>query len=234
MPAPDRRCARLVGALARLLPRGLCQLCALPSNTPLCAACLAQHFGDAVPRCPRCALRAPCGACVLAPPRFVRALALGDYTPPLDRLIERLKFGAQPRLGRWLGVQLAQRWHAAGLALPHCVVAVPLAPARLRERGYNQAWEIALGFAAALRLRVDAGALQRCRDTAAQSLLPRAARAANVRGAFVAHARPGTRMLLVDDVMTSGCTLDAAADALLRGGAAEVAVAVALRTPAPD
>ncbi|OIQ86677.1 orotate phosphoribosyltransferase [mine drainage metagenome] len=111
---------------------------------------------------------------------------------------------------------------------------MPLGEGRLRERGYNQAWEIARGLAATLHLRVDAAALERCRDTAAQSTLPRAARAANVRGAFTARIRAGARVLLVDDVMTSGCTLDAAAAALLRGGAAEVAVAVALRTPPPD
>ena len=233
-PAARDAAPTLAARLAWLLPRGLCQLCALPSGEPLCPACLAQYFGDDGPRCPRCALHAPCGACALAPPRFVRALTLGDYAPPLDRLVERLKFGAQPQLGHWLGTQLARRWAAARLPLPHGVVAVPLAAGRLRERGYNQAWEIARGFATALRLRADAAALARCRDTAAQSTLPRAARAANVRGAFTACVRPGARMLLVDDVMTSGCTLDAAAAALLHAGAAEVVVAVALRTPRPD
>lgn len=177
----------------------------------------------------------PCGACALAPPPFARTLTLGDYAPPLDRVIARLKFGAQPALGSWLGAELAQRWAAARFPLPDGVVAVPLSAGGLRARGYNQAWEIARGFAAALRLNADATVLRRRRDTAPQASLPRAQRAGNVRGAFVASAvARRMRLLLVDDVMTSGCTLQAAADALLRAGAAEVAVAVALRTPAPD
>ncbi len=235
--APRPRATReaLCDALAHWLPRGLCQLCALPSRAPLCSACEERYLGASAARCPRCAARAPCGACMLAPPPFARTLTLGDYAPPLDRVIARLKFGAQPALGHWLGALLGQRWAAARLPRPDRVVAVPLSDARLRARGYNQAWEIARGLAATLRLHADATLLGRCRDTAAQSSLPRTQRADNVRGAFVVRGRARlARVLLVDDVMTSGCTLQAAAGALLRAGAAEVAVAVALRTPAPE
>lgn len=223
-----------------LRPRGLCRLCALPCEAPLCGACATRYLGVAVPRCPRCARPlprqgAPCGGCLLAPQAMRRCVTLANYAPPLDRLVASLKFGAEPALGRWLGDLLARTWRDAGLARPAMVVPVPLSDPRLRLRGYNQAWEIARGFARALHAPARTDLLRRLRDTEPQSSLPLARRARNLRGAFEASAAVrGRRVVLVDDVMTSGCTLDAAADALLRGGAAEVAVAVALRTPAPD
>lgn len=191
-----------------LLPGGVCVLCALPCRAPLCEPCLDARMG-ARRRCARCALPlapppaptdAPppastdastdasrlCPACLRAPPAWRHAIALGDYAPPLDRLVRRLKFGADPMLGRWLGGLLGQAWTASGLAAPALVVPVPLSAARLDQRGYNQAWEVGRGLAAALRRRGDPGLLLRRRDTAPQSSLPLHQRARNVRGAFAA------------------------------------------------
>ncbi len=198
-----------------------------------------MHLHRTTPRCPRCArpLRhatTPCGGCLLAPLAVRRCVTLADYAPPLDRLVAGLKFGAEPALGRWLGGLLAQAWRGAGLPRPAMVVPVPLSGQRLRQRGYNQAWEIARGFARVLQAPARAALLHRLRDTAPQSSLPLARRAPNVRGVFMAQAAVrGRRVVLVDDVMTSGCTLDAAARALLRAGAVEVCAAVAFRTPPP-
>ncbi len=234
---------RLLHALTRaLLPEGRCRLCALPSRAPLCSACQCAYGLPGLRRCPRCASLLPdaaarCGACALHPPAHVRAMAWGDYVPPLDRLIASVKFGGDAALARWLGGLLAQRLPPAWSPLPHpppLVVPVPLSMQRLRQRGYNQAWEIARGLAAALQWPCDCQRLLRVRDGPAQSSLPLARRAANLRGAFVAHALPrACTVLLVDDVMTSGSTAEHACRALLRGGAREVAVAVVLRTPAP-
>jgi predicted amidophosphoribosyltransferase len=112
-----------------------------------------------------------------------------------------------------------------------CIVPVPLSPARLRSRGYNQALEIARGIAAATRARLAPELCQRSRDTAAQMDLPLAERARNVRGAFhCPGVVPGT-VAVVDDVMTSGGTLQEVAATLKRAGAARVVNWVVARTP---
>jgi ComF family protein len=229
------------GAGRALRPVGLCRLCALRCQAPVCADCVAQYLGDAPARCRRCALALHgggtlCAACLLEPPPFTVTLALGDYAPPQQRLIHQLKYGGEPMLGRWLGALLARRWQAARLPRPTLVLAVPLSAARLRQRGYNQAWEIARGVARELRVPARAALLRRDVERAPQTGLALARRAANVRGAFSANPEAarrlrGARVLLVDDVMTSGSTVSAAARVLLDAGAAEVTVAVALRTP---
>lgn len=157
---------------------------------------------------------------------------LGDYAFPNDRLVLRMKFGAEPAIGRWFGRLLAQRWRSDALPQPDLIVPVPLSRRRLLDRGFNPAWEIARSLARQLGCPADALALRRQRDGVAQSSLPLDARRRNVRGAYAAARRfDGRTILLVDDVLTSGATLDEAAGVLLRSGAAAVSVATALRTP---
>ena len=234
-----RDVARLPRAL---LPDGRCRLCALASRAPLCSACQCAMRRAPAWSCERCAVELPapavcCGACALRPPAFARTVAWGDYAAQLDRLVARIKHGEDPVLARWLGRLLARslraRWPSRQLAAAH-VLPMPMTPAALRRRGYNQAWELALGLARELGWSADCRQLLRRREGPAQSSLPLARRGANVRGAFEVRALPrGTRVLLVDDVMTSGASAEHAARALLRAGAAEVAVAVLLRTPPP-
>ncbi len=159
-------------------------------------------------------------------------MALGDYRFPNDQFILRMKFGAEPALGRWFGDLLGARWAEAGMPLPDRIVPVPLSRERLLERGFNPAWEMARRIAAALHRPAQAHALQRVRHGTAQSSLPLDARSRNIRGAYACSARfDGQTLLLVDDVMTSGATLHEATRVLLRQGAAAVWIAVALRTP---
>ncbi len=236
---PSRPFLLLQRLRAVLRPTGLCGLCALPSTQPLCEPCQAQYLPPEPTRCQRCALELAggavvCGTCLKSPPPYIQALALGDYAEPIDRLVQRLKFGGEPAIGRWLGRLLAQRWQQDGRPLPDLVVTVPLSKARLQARGYNQSWEMVGGFAGELNLRARSDVLLRVRDAAPQSGLPLAQRARNIRGAFTApRALEGARLLLIDDVMTTGSTLTEAAAVLLRQGASEVSVAVALRTPPP-
>ena len=124
----------------------------------------------------------------------------------------------------------------AGWPLPQLVLPVPLSAARLAERGYNQAWELAKRAAAALGLAADATLLQRPLDSAHQATLDRRARQQNLRTAFMVDPRrrarlQGLRVALVDDVMTTGATAHEAALVLLRAGATAVDIWVLARTP---
>ena len=136
--------------------------------------------------------------------------------------VQRLKYGRRSELARPLGLLLAR--YALGFAgRVDCVLPVPLHPARLRARGFNQSALLARPVARALGVRFDPWGLRRVRPTLDQAALAREDRGQNVRGAFVAGVpRPAERVLLIDDVRTTGATLAEAADALLRAGCAQV------------
>ncbi|SCC92172.1 putative PRTase-like [Thiomonas sp. X19] len=237
MPTTPASLLERMGAALR--PAGLCELCALPSRQTLCKPCTGQYLGGIEPRCSHCGLALAaggftCGACLRSPPPYIRTLTLGDYGVPIDRLIQRLKFGNEPAIGHWLGQLLAAHWRAAGHPLPGLVLPIPLSPSRLQQRGYNQAWEMARTFARELRVAARSDVLMRVREMPPQSSLPLALRTKNVRGVFAAPGRlKAQHVVLIDDVMTTGSTLGEAASVLQRAGAAEVSVAVALRTPPP-
>ncbi len=177
-----------------------------------------------------------CGACSTDPPPFERTITALDYAAPWDGLIRRFKFRAQPELATLFAGLLRAALHdepAPDLALP-----APLAEARLRERGFNQAWEVARRTARALGCPADARLLLRPRDTAHQVTLPHEQRFANVRGAFAVEPRryrevAGRSIALVDDVLTTGATAAEMARTLLAAGAASVHLWVLARTPAP-
>ncbi|HEY6308062.1 MAG TPA: ComF family protein [Candidatus Angelobacter sp.] len=176
-----------------------------------------------------------CELCRRARPRFVKAVAYGAYAGALRDLLHVFKYqqvrAAAPLLGGFLSRAVA----AAGIAVPLLLIPVPLATAKQRARGFNQAEGIARAFA---RLRpvagiqLDTGSLVRVRETVSQTGLTRHQRQANLRGAF-AVTRPervrGKRILLVDDVMTTGATAGECARVLLRAGASAVFVATVAR-----
>ncbi len=210
--------------LDALLPSA-CLLCGdLTGAEALCASCRADLPRLPEPRCPVCAIPlatlAPvCGACLARPPAFDATLALWRYGYPLDHLVQQLKFAH-----RLAGAALFAR---ALLAGPHpcgdVIVPVPLSSARLKERGFNQAVEIARPLARALGLPLDTTSLSRMRDTSPQSRLPWRARRDNVRHAFACTRDfTGRRVIVVDDVMTTGATLDAVARVLKDHGAQRV------------
>lgn len=117
---------------------------------------------------------------------------------------------------------------------PDLVVPVPLHPRRLRERGFNPAALLAQSLSRAWRVARDPVALRRLRDTPSQTLLDRRARKQNVRGAFLSRCKLPAHICLVDDVVTTGATLEAAARALRAGGATRITALCAARTPAPE
>lgn len=221
---------------------GLCAVCRGWSSARLCADCLTR-FARATPRCTRCAIALPgaaavCGTCLRRPPPFERSIAALDYTPPWSGLVARFKFHDAIDLAPAFAGLLAQAVQGGGAGAATLLLPAPLAPTRLRERGYNQSWELARRLGRALRIEADAALLLRVRDTPHQLDLPLAQRAANVRDAFAVEPRrrdeiAGREIALVDDVMTTGETAAAMARALLQAGAARVQVWVLARTPRP-
>jgi ComF family protein len=236
----DRR--RRIGCLVDSLWPMRCLLCGERGHArrDLCAACAAALPWNRS-ACLRCAIPLPrahevpspvCGDCLRHPPPLTEAHAAFVYAFPVDRLLPRLKFHGDLAAGRLLS-QLAADAFAA-LERPAALVPLPLHRARLRARGYDQALEVArpLGRALGIPLREDA--LLRVRATQAQSLLDAPQRRRNLHGAFAAIAAAPplpAHVALVDDVMTTGATLHAAAKALHRAGVERVDAWVCARVP---
>lgn len=203
----------------------------------VCAGCRADLPGWEAERCPVCAIGTPrtevCGSCLRSPPAFSRTLAAASYAFPLDAAIVRLKYGKDLGLTAALGGLMCDAVQDS--TLPEALLPMPLAVARLRERGFNQAAELARVLATRLRLPLLVAAARRTRDAAPQASLPLAGRAANVRGAFAcsAAAVKGLHVAIVDDVMTTGASLEELARELRRGGARDVSCCVLARTPRP-
>lgn len=212
-----------------------CLLCGAPGATePLCPACAAELPALPAPHCPLCLNPTPygerCGACLQQPPRFDHVIALYAYAFPVDRLVHQLKYAARFSLARHWGMALAARLDSLGTPVSR-VMPVPLHHERLAERGYNQSLEIARRLASALDLRLDYQNLVKTHATRPQAELPLAARQRNLQDAFACLADlEGEHVLLVDDVLTSGATLDAAARVLKQHGARAVSVCVVART----
>ncbi|USX26150.1 ComF family protein [Oxalobacteraceae bacterium OTU3CINTB1] len=248
------------GVLRSLLPTS-CALCGLGSDEALCPDCAAQFFGAnvALARCVCCANPLPgavvqpdaqpqpgrrpravpdrrlCGLCATHPPAFDVTLTAADYAMPVDQMVLQLKFGHRLALAvlfaRLLRDAVLQQ---PGFVLPALICPVPLGPRRLAERGYNQALEIARPLARSLGVALHPRLTARVRDTTAQSSVAPEQRQRNIAGAFAvpdpALVR-GRHIGIVDDVMTSGGTLDELAATLKRHGAARVSNLVFARTP---
>lgn len=227
--------------LARL--PSLCAICHGWGMQRVCAPCV-RRYAAALPRCGRCALPVPsgtavCGACVIEPPPYARTIAAVDYGHPWDSLITRFKFHAALDLAPALAAQMIAALRRSDTPAPTLLLPIPLSDARLRERGYNQAWELARRLGRVLHCPTDARLLLRVRDTPHQLAFPPAQRAGNVRAAFALEPRrrgelQGRSVTLIDDVMTTGATAAEAARTLLQAGAAEVGVWVIARTPRHD
>jgi len=230
-------------ALLRVLMPSLCALCGISCDDVVCDACRAAYAGGRPARCAQCAnplheaAGGPgiCGTCLRDPPAFDATVAAVDYAIPLDQLVLQLKFGARLALAPWFARQIRDAVLARpALPLPDLLCPVPLGPARLVERGFNQALEIARPLAAALGVACHPALAQRTLDTEAQSGVSPDARARNVRDAFAVidpDLVEGRHVGLVDDVMTSGHTLGELAAAFKRSGAARVTNFVFARTP---
>ncbi len=203
----------------------------------LCGAC-SRDFPRNDLCCPRCALplKAPaplCGECLEREPPFASAWVPFRYAHPLDLLEARFKFRGDLAAGRVLAELMIERATAEMPARPEAIVAVPLHVSRLRERGYNQALELAKPIGRTLGIPVVRDLLVRSRATTAQTGLDAPARRRNLRGAFVVSAASELpkHVVVFDDVMTTGATLRECTRALRRAGVSRVDVWALARAP---
>lgn len=209
-----------------------CFLCGSASqNNSWCNACDASLPRLPIAHCPVCALPtlngAVCGHCLQNPPGFMRTVAVYSYSFPLDKLVLALKYGEKLYLSRQLGVNIARQVKV----LPDCLIAMPLHPARLKERGFNQSMLLAHCIGRELKIPVFPFACQRVRNTPSQSSLPLKERGKNIRKAFTCTPDiVGKHVAIIDDVMTTGTTLNELALTLLNAGAREVSAWVIART----
>ena len=228
-------------ALQALLPSS-CALCGGDCNDAVCHPCCERYIVARAARCPRCANPCapgdalhPCGACRAM--RFDATIAAADYAAPLDRLVLELKFGGSLALAPWCALRLRDcALRRRGLALPNLLCPVPLGRTRLAQRGYNQALEIARPLSRALGIPLHPRLAIRALDTAAQASREPGARRDNIRNAFIVAPDAlalmrGQHIGIVDDVMSSGHTLNELAGLFKRFGAARVTNFVFARTP---
>lgn len=245
------RAAGGVTAGVRALQRQLlsqCAVCRAWPAQPLCNGCVTR-FAQPVPRCRTCAIALPfsgqpgtaddaprCGRCLSDPTPLDACLAAVSYGYPWAGVLTQFKFQGQPGWAGSLATLLRSTpWVEPALDHADVVVALPLSPRRLRERGFNQSLLLARALAPG---KTKAHLLLRLTDTPPQHALPRSDRLRNLRGAFAVDPLrtgevAGKRLVLVDDVMTTGASLFTAALALKAAGAAHVTGLVLARTEAP-
>jgi ComF family protein len=207
------------------------------------------------PRCKRCAIALPtdlsmgqrinpgvCIDCIQKPPPIDSALVLLDYGYPWSGLISRFKFGEHPGWATFFTATLLEapgvKQALTNLQSTDLILPVPLSKERLQTRGFNQAWELASALAkqSGSSAKTDSTLLIRVKNTRPQTELLRQERLANVRGAFQIDPLrvcelAGRRVILVDDVMTSGASLFTAAEALRAAGASHITGLILARTP---
>ena len=226
---------------ARLALPQRCELCAGVSGTELvCNACM-RDLPWLSSACPVCALPTStggvCGPCLSDPPPFDATIAAFSYAFPIDRLIHSLKYQGRLALAEWCADAILARRELPNSGVssrPDRLIALPLAIDRQRERGYNQAQEIARVISARTGIQLLPHGLSRVRATPPQAALPWTERAKNVRGAFSCELDLlGLTVALVDDVMTTGASLTEAARVLKASGAASVENWVVARTLPP-
>ena len=219
-----------------MLSSGACLLCGASSGeSGLCQGCF-----DSLPfaigeRCPVCAVSTPgatqCGRCLKHPPAYDRVVVALDYVSPVDFLIADLKYSRKLAAARALAYPLARRLEQE--PYPDIVLPMPIAVSRLRERGFNQASEIARHASSGFGIRICERIVRRSVARQSQTALPWRDRARNVRGAFDCESDlDGKTIAVVDDVITTGATLNELARTLKSAGADKVIGWIAARTPA--
>jgi len=206
-------------------------------ETGLCKPCLQSLPWHIAPQCPQCGLLSDgliCGSCLNAPPSFDATHALFSYDYPLDRLLQHYKYRESLHLADTFASLFISKLAGASISLaqkPDLIIPMPMHGERLKQRGFNQALEIARLISKATEIKLDYTACQRTRLTPPQASLPLKERIKNIRGVFKCEKNlQGLNIALVDDVMTTGASLNELAKTLKQAGAAHVECWVIART----
>lgn len=214
-----------------------CILCSSYQGTALglCEPCLQALPWHQSLQCPQCGLVSSgqiCGSCLAAPPSFDATHAVFTYDFPLDKLLQQYKYRETLQLSKTFSVLLEQKLKASQMDRKiDLVIPMPMHHKRLQERGFNQALEIARQLSNTTGLPLDYAACQRVKLTPPQASLPLKERSKNIRGAFHCGTDlQGLNVVLIDDVMTTGASLDELAKTLKQAGAAHVECWVIART----
>jgi len=199
----------------------------------ICRDCLDGLSYQGPDVCRQCGLTAYqskiCGNCLRSTPAFDRTLALFQYQYPVSSLLQRYKYGNQLDIATVLGKLLSK--HLSSSPLPDVLIPMPLHPHRLQERGFNQAVEIARVVSHEIEIPLDVHACKRVKFSAPQVTLPLKQRVRNMRNAFSCErSLENLRVALLDDVMTTGASLNALATAVKKAGAMHVECWVVART----
>ena len=223
--------------LFKLIFKQYCTLCASYKGgaVGLCDSCLQNLPWHHSSQCPQCSLLSDgrtCGHCLTAPPSFDATHSLFTYDFPLDRLLQQYKYRETLQLSRTFAAKLYEKLTAtASLNKINTIMPMPMHGKRLQERGFNQALEIARILSKLTHLPLDYKACERIKLTPPQASLPLKERSKNIRGVFECHANlEGLNIAIVDDVMTTGSSLDELAKTLKQAGAAHVECWVIART----
>lgn len=227
----------VVPRLLNLIYPSRCPVCEGQTDSftfsPICKTCWSGIKRYEGPSCSIC--REPftseyatlCGKCLRQRPPFTRAISYGLYSDTLKEALHLLKFSSAKRLAKPLGMLVA------GLDMPevHGIVPVPLSIKGLRDRGFNQTMLISRTVSKGLGIPLFAGLLYKNKETPSQVGLSAKERLLNLRGAFSTRRRlNGEKVLLVDDIMTTGATASECARTLLKAGAGEIFVATVARS----
>lgn len=218
----------------RLFPQP-CILCNAASGNELylCPDCLSDLPFHRDEYCPQCGLPSTnnliCGACIASPPDFDATKSIFRYEYPISQLVQHYKYGQQLHLGNLFAKLLQHKLSAH--KLPDLIIPMPLHQKRLAERGFNQSLEVAKIVGKALNISLDYTACLRTKYSPPQASLPLRQRATNIKGAFTCtKSLTGLRIALIDDVMTTGASLNALAKAVKTKGASHVECWVIART----
>ncbi len=207
-----------------------CLLCASPeaNKDGLCEACLNDLPYSPSTSCPQCGLSSNgliCGSCLNSAPDFDATRTVFIYAFPIDAMMQSYKYGNAAHLSRTFGQFLAEK---VDLGCVDLIIPMPMHHARIKERGFNQALEIAKFFA---KDKLDYKSAIRQKLTPPQASLPLKERVKNIKGAFAVNADlAGKRTAIVDDVMTTGASLNELAKTLKKAGASHVECWVVART----
>ena len=221
--------------IVQILGQKNCVLCDIPTKKDLCEPCYNHLPQLPLNQCPICLWPVPtaeiCGACLAEPPAFTRTIAALRYTFPVDAMIRALKYETDLAIAPILANFFITRFKATEKIIPDVIIPMPLHPIRLRERGFNQAMEISRYISKHMGITLLPDSCQRIKHTPPQTGLAWKDRQKNIRKAFSCKIElSGKHVALVDDVMTTGATLNELAKILRKQGAAEISNWVIART----